>query len=61
MFKKPKLPEVKEAPPVPTIDEAAMRDDQYRKVGRRQGRRANVLSNPTANASPGVAAKTLLG
>lgn len=61
MFKTPKPPAQVAAPPVPTIDDAAMRDEQFRKMSRRMGRRASLLSNPAATAAPGVAAKTLLG
>lgn len=61
MMKAPKPPQQVQAPPVPTIDVAADREEQYRKISRRMGRRATLVSNPTANAAPSVAAKMLLG
>jgi len=45
-------------PPVPTIDEAAKRDENYRKMRRRRGHLAN-LSGAQAGAS--TVARTLLG
>ncbi len=61
MFKTPKPPAQLPPPPVPTVDEAAMRDENFRKLSRRMGRRATLSSSPSANAAPSVAAKTLLG
>lgn len=61
LFRKPKPPVIVQAPPpppVPTIDEAAKRDENYRKIHRRRGHKANV-SGSSAGAS--VAARTLLG
>lgn len=58
-------PELKapDAPPgAPTIDQAAMQEDQARKLRRRRGRAANILAGDDAGAgAPGTATKTLLG
>lgn len=61
LFKKPKIPAptVQEVKPPPTIDEAAMRDEQARKFRRRKG--ALATSTAGGSATPSVAVKTLLG
>lgn len=61
LFSKPPKPQIVQSPPpppVPTLDEAAMRDEQYRKIRRRRGHLANQTG---AAAGASVAARTLLG
>lgn len=47
-------------PPAPTIDEAAMRDEQARKFARRRGH-AMTMKSKGAASQPSVAVKQLLG
>lgn len=59
-LKKPKTPQLPPPPPpAPTIDEAAMRDEQARKFARRRGRKATNFGG--GSITPSVAVKQLLG
>lgn len=61
-FKKPKAPAPTPAPPpVPTIDDAANREEASRKFARRKGAKANIYGGAPGAPPPSVAAKQLLG
>lgn len=63
-FMKPKIPKAPTPvapPPVPTVDQAAVRAEDEMRVRRRRGRGPYVLAGKTKSAAPSVATKQLTG
>lgn len=58
LFSKPKAPP--EAPPPPTVNEAAMAQDQSDRLRKRRGRSSTILVPDSMGGSP-TGAKALLG
>lgn len=63
-FLKPKMPKAPTPiapPPVPTVDQAAVRAEDEMRIRRRRGRGPYVVAGKKAGAAPTVATKVLTG
>jgi len=63
-FMKPKMPKAPTPiapPPVPTVDQAAVRAEDEMRIRRRRGRGPYVVAGKTGGAAPTVATKVLTG
>jgi len=56
---KPKMPKVQPTPPPPTIDEAQERRIEQRRMSRRRGRAASIMSTPESRMAGAVGTTTL--
>lgn len=59
--KVPKAPTPIAPPPVPTVDQAAVRAEQDMRLRRRKGRSAYIMAGRTGGIAPTVASKQLTG
>lgn len=59
--KMPKAPTPVAPPPVPTVDQAAVRAEDEMRLRRRRGRGPYVVAGKTGSAAPTVATKVLTG
>lgn len=59
--KVPKAPAPVVAPPVPTVDQAAVRAEDEMRMRRRRGRSPYILAGRVKAAAPTVASKVLTG
>jgi hypothetical protein len=57
----PKAPVPQAPPPVPTVDQAAVRADEELRLRRRRGRAPYVLAGKSPAGAPPVGVKPLLG
>jgi hypothetical protein len=58
---KPKMPKIEAPPPAPTIDEAKVREQETRRLARRRGRAATMMSSEQSQMAGGVGTTRLLG
>ena len=58
---KPKMPKIEPTPPPPTIDEAQLARNEQRRLSRRRGRAATIMSSPESRLAGGVATTKLTG
>jgi hypothetical protein len=56
---KPKMPKIEPTPAPPTIDEAQQRRIEERRLSRRRGRAATIMSSPESRMAGGVGTTTL--
>lgn len=58
---KPKMPKIEAPPPPPTVDEAKVREIESKRLAKRRGRAANIMSTPESRGAGGVGMTRLLG
>lgn len=58
---KPKMPKIEAPPPPPTVDEAKVREIESKRLARRRGRAANIMSTAQTREQGGVGMAKLLG
>ena len=62
LFKTPKIPKPEAPPPIPTVDDAALRRNEQLRLRKRRGRAATLMSGVAGDPStPNVSAAHLLG
>lgn len=57
---RPKMPKIEPTPPPPTVDEAQLQRNEQRRMARRKGRGATIMSAPEARTGA-VGVSRLLG
>lgn len=58
---KPKMPKIEAPPPPPTTDEAKVREIESKRLARRRGRMASMVSTAESRGAGGVGMTRLLG